>query len=202
MAPGRCFHTLYTVGYAGFTIDSFVALLSSLGVGVVCDVRSAPYSRRHPAYSSRALRARLVAEGIPYLFLGRELSARRTEQEAYTEDRVDFAKVRELEAFRAGLRRVLELLAAAPVAILCAEKDPIGCHRLILVARALKVEAGVEILHRWEDGRIETQASVERRLLALHGPGQGELCGAPEDPLARAYRRQGQAIAYVRRRSA
>lgn len=202
MVSGRHHHTLYTVGYAGFTIDAFVALLRSLGVAVVCDVRSVPYSRRHPAFNLRALRARLAAEGVAYLFLGRELGARRSEEEAYTGDRVDFARVRELEGFRSALRRLVALLASGPAAVLCAERDPVTCHRLILVGRALQLEARVEILHLWDDGRVETQASVERRLLVLHGASQGELFPEAEEPLSRAYRLQGESIAFVRRRTA
>jgi uncharacterized protein (DUF488 family) len=196
------YHTLYTVGYSGFTIEGFIRLLDSLGVAVVCDVRSVPYSRRHPAFSLRALRSRLVPAGLGYLFLGKELGARRSEEEAYCGDRVDFEKVRALEAFETGLRRLFELLGSAPAAVMCAEPDPLLCHRLILVARALELEAKVEILHLWDGGRIETQAAVEKRLLALHGSGQGELFSEAEDPLAAAYRRQGAAIAFVRRQSA
>jgi hypothetical protein len=225
---GGC-HTLYTVGYAGFTIEAFVRLLKSAGSGTVCDVRSAPYSRHYPAFSARALRARLAIEGLDYLFLGRELGARRAEEEAYTGDRVDYEKVRRLETFRLGLRRIHGQLQVGPVTLMCAEKDPIRCHRLLLVVHAFRhdglrgqgrlsepaspgarvpgrrtersqaVWAGLRVLHLRSDGQIETQEDVERRLLELHGAGQGELFPSGEDPLERAYRLQGEAIAFVRR---
>ncbi len=50
------------------------------------------------------------------------------------------------------------------VTLLCAEKDPLDCHRAILICRYLKHVIG-PINHILSDGRIETHYESERRLL-------------------------------------
>jgi uncharacterized protein (DUF488 family) len=42
------------------------------------------------------------------------------------------------------------------VAIMCAEKDPLDCHRCILVSPRLG-ERGIEVQHILSDGALETQ---------------------------------------------
>jgi hypothetical protein len=47
---------------------------------------------------------------------------------------------------------------------MCAEKEPLECHRTILVCRNLKGES-IQIKHILGDGGIEDHCDTERRLI-------------------------------------
>jgi len=73
---------LYTIGHSTHELPRFLELLRQHGIQEVADVRSQPYSRHTPG-SARAAGARLKVAGVAYVFLGRELGARRTETDCY-----------------------------------------------------------------------------------------------------------------------
>ena len=126
-------------------------------------MRSAPYSRHAPHMSGRNLRGSLAAVGIRYLYLGGELGGRPEEDELYDlEGHVLYGRVASTRFFAAGLERLLGEAGRARVAIMCAEEDPAGCHRRLLVGRAL-AGRGVDVLHVRGDGRLETEADLAAR---------------------------------------
>ncbi|HEM47409.1 MAG TPA: DUF488 family protein, partial [Alphaproteobacteria bacterium] len=96
--------------------------------------------------------------------------------------------------FHEGLRRLERGMQSHRVALMCAEADPIMCHRTILVCRTLR-GTGVEIAHILADGRLEPQADAEARLVSLTRAGQAGLFDS-SDPVERAYALQAERIAY------
>ena len=56
---------VFTIGYAGRTIDQFITALKDAGVKFLWDVRSSPWSRI-PEFTKEKLRARIEAAGIEY----------------------------------------------------------------------------------------------------------------------------------------
>jgi len=52
---------------------------------------------------------------------------------------------------------------------MCTEKDPIDCHRNILVAREL-YKHNYSIKNIFENGEIQTQDCLEKRLLDMYFP--------------------------------
>lgn len=57
--------TLYTIGYSGFSLADFLALLKK-GISLVVDVRSQPHSRYYTDYAKEALSRTLKGEGLYY----------------------------------------------------------------------------------------------------------------------------------------
>ncbi|MBK5954985.1 hypothetical protein CCR92_13370 [Rhodospirillum rubrum] len=187
-----------TVGYASHDIAAFLALVRGAGVTAIADVRSQPFSRFRPAFNRPALKASLRACGLAYVFLGAELGAR---PEMGTPPgnppvrgggRVDFDRLAESAAFGRGIDRVIAGRARYRIALMCAERDPIDCHRALLVGRVLSQGHGVAVAHLHDDGRIETQADFEARPLALVGAEPADLFAPTPvgDPLTRAYARR------------
>jgi hypothetical protein len=78
---------------------------------------------------------------------------------------------------------------------MCAEKDPLECHRMILISRHL-VEQGVPVAHILSDGQLEPHEQAMSRLLRLLHIGENDLFRPREDALREAYRERGEAIAY------
>jgi uncharacterized protein (DUF488 family) len=79
---------------------------------------------------------------------------------------VNYTRLAQTTPFRDGLRRVMEGAEKFRIALMCAEKEPLECHRTILVARQL-VDAGCEVVHIHADGRLEPHEAAMLRLAAL-----------------------------------
>ena len=187
---------MYTIGHSNHTIDRFLDLLSLHQITAVADVRSSPYSRRNPQFNRDALKESLARRDIRYVFLGEELGARSKDRSCYSEGKVVYARLAATELFQQGLQRLKSGASEHRVAIMCAEKDPLDCHRTILVARRL-VADGVEVAHILETGALETHAEAVARLrLRLRIP-EGDMFKDEAQLTEEAYELQGQRIAYA-----
>jgi len=186
---------IYTIGHSTRELSEFIHLLQLYGVESVVDVRSQPYSRLEH-FRRDNLKAQLKSAGIDYVFLGRELGARREEPECYVGSRVSYGRVAQLPAFQAGLERLERAAAKRAVALMCAEREPLDCHRTILVARQLAAR-GWRVLHILADGSLESHADTEKRMIDAMGVDPLFDCGLSSDELKeRAYEERGQEIAF------
>jgi hypothetical protein len=79
---------------------------------------------------------------------------------------------------------------------MCAENEPLECHRGILISRLL-VAQGTQVLHIHGDGHLEAHRDAELRLLRLMSLHEPDLFRTQEQILAEAYERQEARIAYV-----
>lgn len=186
-----------TIGHSNHPLERFLELLEIHRVTVVADVRSAPYSRRYPDYSREQLRRALNARSVRYLFLGAELGARPQDPSCYAEGRVQYRRLAQATSFRRGLERVLGEARSSRVALLCAEKEPLDCHRAVLIARELEA-LDTEVAHIHADARLETHAEALERLLDMLKLRQLDLFGTSDALIDQAYNRQEQRIAYAR----
>ncbi len=160
------------------------------------DVRSAPFSRFNPQFNKDALEGGLKAQRIKYVFLGRELGARSDDRSCYEKGRVQYARLARTDLFHRGIERVLHGANEHRIALMCAEKEPLDCHRTLLVARALH-EQGVAVDHILSDGRLETHRDAMERLLDVTGLPHEDLFRSREELLAQALARQEERVAYV-----
>jgi uncharacterized protein (DUF488 family) len=196
--------TLLTVGHSNHEVDAFLDLLAHAGVSALADVRSSPYSKRYPQYNREELRHALDLRRIAYVFLGDELGGRPRTLDLYdAEGHVDYERVRQTDLFQQGVERVLAGLQEHTVALMCAEEDPLDCHRGLMITPAF-VERGIAPGHLRRDGRIESTRAMEDRLLEktrLHAELEPTLFDVPGEEerrslLARAYRRMGRKKGY------
>ena len=188
--------TVYTIGHSNHGLERFLELLRGAGITAVADVRSVPFSRFAPHFNQDKLGPALTSAKVEYVFLGDLLGARPLDPSCYRSGKVDFDLLSESPDFQTGLTRVLDGSRKYRIALMCAEKEPLDCHRNILVARRLQ-ERGVAVRHVLADGTVEDNQITEARLLAKTGLQQGDLFTATDaDPLETAYERRGREIAY------
>ncbi|WP_439577209.1 DUF488 domain-containing protein [Elioraea sp.] len=187
---------ILTIGHSTHPLTRFIALLKQHGVTAVADVRSAPYSRFNPQFNKAELERSLKAEGIRYVFLGRELGARSDDPACYEKGRVQYARLARTEAFRQGIERLRHGATEHRIACMCAEKEPLECHRTLLVARALDAER-IEVAHIHADGRLESHAAAMDRLLDLTGLPRDDFFRSRAELVAEALARQEEQVAYV-----
>ena len=143
---------LFTIGHSNHPIARFLALLELHRIALVCDVRSAPYSRFNPQFNREALAAALQRRGIGYLYLGDALGGKPKEPGYPAEEQARYALMAASGRFRAGVERLLREAAAHRTAVLCAEQDPRRCHRGMLICPSIPPE--VPIRHILADGSL------------------------------------------------
>jgi len=195
MIQGRM---IYTIGHSNHPIDRFIALLQQHGVDAVGDVRSTPYSRFNPQFRKEKLQAALAEAGIRYVFLGEELGARTQDTSCYDETgRVSYAKLAATDLFRRGIERLLAGMQTHRIAIMCAEREPLDCHRTILVSRELE-RAGVPVTHILSDGTLEPHRHAMERLASTLKLADTDLFRTSDELIEEAYEKQGARISYVR----
>lgn len=168
--------TLKTIGHSNHPIERFVDLLKAGGVRLLVDVRALPWSRRHPQFGKERLAKSLAAADIAYVHesaLGGKSA-----------NPVSFEAMAARPAFQDALTRTIDRAHDTTLCLMCAEKEPLDCHRTVLISRRL-AERGVAIEHLLADGTTRPHGEVEETLLARDGG--ADLFEDRTTRLARAY---------------
>src|SRR6266436_4594644 len=161
--------SIFTIGHSNLELADFLAVLVQHAVKALCDVRSRPGSFRFPQFNREPLEAGLASVSIRYEFLGDTLGGRPSDPRVYHEDgRVDYTARRRAPDFCAGLDRAIALSRNQIVALMCAEEDPLQCHRFLMICPALMGRA-ITPVHIRRGGSIESQDRKSTRLNSSHG---------------------------------
>jgi uncharacterized protein (DUF488 family) len=160
-------NTIWTIGHSTMPIEEFAQLLQSNQIGLVVDVRTAPYSRYASQFNKLDLEDALQRRKVGYRYEGKRLGGRPDDPTCYRDgvvpdhaEREDFLKLVDYEAvkqkswFQEALEEVIELSASHQVALMCSEENPMDCHRHRLIASALD-ERGIEVLHIRRDRTVK-----------------------------------------------
>jgi len=186
---------IFTIGYSSFSIQVFLNTLKGYNITAIADVRSQPYSRFKPEFNRENLKVELNKSNIAYVFLGKECGARIGDPKCFTDGKVDYSLVAKNPTFNKGLERIKRGLEKFSIALMCAEKDPITCHRTILVCRSL-LSVGIDVKNILSNGLVEKHKDSEQRLMRLFNLNHPDMFHSEEQRLKDAYTRQGEKIAY------
>lgn len=186
---------LFTIGYSPHILESFLKVLQEYRITALVDVRSSPYSQFKPEFNKDSLSDFLKKNNITYVFLGDMCGARVEDRSYYINGKVDYALVAESNKFKEGLQRIINGMEKFRIALMCAEKDPITCHRTILVCRNLSFR-GINIKHILSNGRTEDHQDSEQRLLKLFNLNHPDMFRSEQQRMNDAYSLQGEKIAY------
>lgn len=151
----------------------------------------------NPQFDRETLREALRKTGLAYVYLGKELGARREDAACYEGGRVDYERVARTTLFQDGLDRVQAGCARYRIALLCAEKEPLDCHRTLLVSRRLE-ERGLPVAHIHADGKLESHTEAMDRLLERLSLPREDMFRSHSGMVEEAYRRHGLRMAYRR----
>ena len=186
---------LFTIGHSTHSLERFLELLAVYSITAVGDVRSSPYSRYNPQYNRETLQKELKKKDIQYVFLGKELGPRSSDPACYINGKVQYHLLAGTALFKQGIQRLKKGMESFRIALMCAEKDPITCHRGILICRHLRHE-GITIQHILEDGSIEDNEDSIARLMRLLKIQDTHLFKGKEEIIQDAYNLQSEKIAY------
>lgn len=194
---------LFTIGHSQHEVNYFIELLRKHGVNYILDVRSIPYSQFAAQYNKDTIKRVLSDKGINYAFMGKYFGARQEDDSLYTrEGYLDFQKTAQSANFKIGVDNVLKGISAGNrIAFMCTEKDPIECHRAILVGKAFW-DIGVDVQHILPDASLQSQSFLNERLMKMYFPDRAQISLfsennlSDEECLRLSYLKQNEKIGY------
>lgn len=187
---------LFTIGHSNHSTEQFIDLLKMHGVTALCDVRSSPYSRFTPRFNRESLKGELAGQRVIYLYLGAELGPRSADPGCYEGGKVQYNRLAKTDLFQQGLGRLRKGMTTYRIALMCAEKDPLACHRMLLICRNLRGD-DIVIRHILEDGALEDNRDTEMRLMEQLKIDPADLFASVADQILRAYDIQSEKVAYT-----
>lgn len=181
---------IYTIGYAGVDINRFFQILKEKRVNLLIDVRSIPKSQYFYQFNDNLLRKTLAEVDIKYENWKSEFGARQDNLDFYTDNILDYDKFAKSQQFMDGISKLKELESQGEIiCLMCAEIDPINCHRAILCGKEIFAN-GIDVIHiiakRNGETYFEDQKDFEKRLLET----------TKINNLSEAYRKQNKKIGY------
>lgn len=194
---------IYTIGYAGFQLSDFICALQENRINAVVDVRSFPYSKYYSDYNTDKLKQTLKNHQIVYRLYDKEFGARQNDRSLYNENhQMNFKLFAQSEQFQKGILRLQKGIDSGfTVALMCAEKDPMNCHRAILVGRELS-KRGYDVYHIIANRQVMTEYELEMSLVNIYFPQRNQISlfedgnKSLEVQIEEAFEIQGQKIAY------
>lgn len=197
--------SVYTIGCSTNTLEQFLELLKIYDINCIVDVRSIPFSKYTSQFNRESLQIYLKKHNILYIWMGKEFGARRENKNLYSvQGYLDFEKVRKDTDFLYGVQRIKKGIAKGyKISLMCTEKDPITCHRTILVAKGLE-DNYIDVKHILQDGRLISQNKIEERLLDMYFKDRNQInfdmllgnSKTEEEMIEEAYRRRNKEIGY------
>lgn len=194
---------LYTIGHSQHDVEYFIDMLRKYDINYVLDVRSTPYSQFAENYNRENIRAILKKAGIEYSFMGSYFGARPENRILYSKDGyLDFEKARNSVKFQNGVNNVIKGIGEGNnITLMCTEKDPIECHRAIMVARTF-FERGVDVQHILADSSLQSHDVLNQRLINMYFPDRYQMSlfvsenKSDKECLEDAYRIHNKKIGY------
>ena len=190
--------TIFTVGHSSHSMEAFVSLLQKHRVHEVVDIRSSPYSRYTAHFNFDVIGEALDQIGIRYVFLGGALGGRPMDPSCYDADgRVRYDRIANTDLFDNSIRDLTRGADARRIALMCTEKDPLECHRTLLVAPSL-VAYKISVEHILADGSLENHdAAMDRLMDSLRLPPNGDMFRPRTEVIEEALSRQAKRVGHV-----
>jgi len=194
--------TLYTIGYAGYNTNDFIDVLKRYSINALIDVRSNPFSSHFPVYNMDILEQTLKRNNIHYRSYANEFGAQQPERCFYTpQGYLDFEIFTASEKYNHGYQRIEDgLMKDYVFALMCSEKDPMDCHRSIMISKTFN-DNGYSVHHLLPDNKFMTQLDVEKRLLNKYFPNRDQISFFAEqrsdnELITESYRKRNADIGY------
>lgn len=163
--------TCYTIGHSTRSLEDFIYIVKQYKINCIMDVRKEPYASNKytEVFNREFLDIKLKAEGINYTYCGKELGGSIKAEEVMDEEG-DFDKIIINPLFQKGIERVrAEIEKGQKIALLCSERNPLNCHRSILIGYVLST-IGIFVDHIIDENNIKNQSRIEEELFITYEP--------------------------------
>ncbi len=164
-------------------------------------MRSTPKSSYYKDFDDVALAPVLKKQNILYRNYKNEFGARQ-ENKAFYNARgyLDFEVFSKSQQFLEGIKKIKKAQEMGHVVcLMCAEKDPINCHRTIMIAHNLD-KAGFHVSHILANEQLCEQNEIDKRLLDKFFPNRRQISlleeSTDEEKLEKAYQLKNEEIGF------
>ncbi len=197
-------NTIYTIGYTAFNKDEFIKTLKRFNISCLIDVRSIPIaSEYYSEYSKQPLEKLLNLNGIIYRNYATEFGARQLNKSYYaTDGYLNFNLFAKSPVFLSGVEKLNKGINRGYVFVLmCAEKDPLNCHRSIMIGREL-LKIGFNVQNILSNGNLQSQKEIENRLIDLYFKERNQISifsneESEQELIEKAYTLRNKEIGFV-----
>ena len=182
--PPNSTTTLFTIGHSNHQADDFFALLQTYQIQTLVDIRRFPQSKKYPRFDLEALEESLPRNGITYHWLEALGGWRKGLAEQSPNRGLEILGYRHYADYmltKPFIHAVGQLITIAKLrtsAIMCAEKNPPHCHRIIL--SDYLVAQGMDVIHIVD---LEKRIKHQLNPLAMITPEREVLYPKPAVPL-------------------
>ena len=192
--------TIYMVGHSNHSLDLFQSMLQRENITVLYDIRMIPFSRYVPQYNQTTFPDTLKSWNIEYRYFSDIGPRVEGDTPLYSKDGFNYELALNRERIITGLKKLSsEIQESDTVAIMATKKEPLECHRFLILSRVLQ-EMGHTIRHILPDETLDTTDLEDKMVKSLHRKiKRGSVTPPTEgyDPLEFAYFAQSEKIAQV-----
>jgi uncharacterized protein (DUF488 family) len=150
---------IFTIGHSNHPIERFIGLLQQATIEMLVDVRSVPASRFCPQFRREPLARALAAAGVGYRWRGDALGGKPRDRTLWRDGAPDYAAIAGQPQFERAIEELVSEARKTRLAIMCAERAPLECHRTLLLGPALE-RRGAALRHILADGTIAAHRAV------------------------------------------
>lgn len=143
---------VYTTGYEGRSIETFVEVLKRNDINVIFDVREIPLSRKK-GFSKSSLEAILNDNNIKYVHF-KELGSPKEIRDQLHQDHDYKLFFSEYQKYLYTQRETLDIVNTSIASnrnthfcLLCFEKNPAECHRSVVANEIIRQVGGAKIIN-------------------------------------------------------
>ncbi len=157
---------VFTIGHSTHQLDYFLELLQGQNINCVLDIRSIPYSKYSPQFNQDIFKTYLQKHRIKYIPFKEAFGARQENENVLNEKKqVDFELFRKTNSFIKGIERLNNgLFKGYRIVLMCAEGNPLDCHRFSMIAIYLH-QTGFNVKHILKDKTLKSHEELEKQLL-------------------------------------
>ena len=192
--------TIYMVGHSNHPLELFQSMLQRENITVLYDIRMIPFSRYVPQYNQTTFPDTLNSWNIEYRYFSDIGPRVEGDTPLYNKDGFNYELALNRERIITGLKKLSsELQESDIVAVMATKKEPLECHRFLILSRVLQ-DMGHTIRHILPDETLETSDLEEKMVKSMHRRIKRGTITPPEevyDTLEFAYFSQSEKIAKV-----
>ena len=190
---------LFMVGHSNYPLEQFVEMLQRENISVIYDIRLMPFSRYVPQYNQTTLPAELFKYGIEYRYK-KELGPRfEGDKSVFDKNGFNYQIALNRDRISKGLKDIVEENTATEnIAIMATKKDPLECHRFLVLTPVLK-KMGYNVSHILPNETISNEVCESKLIDTLRRRVKRKTVILPKeyDILYYAYYAQSEKIAKV-----
>jgi uncharacterized protein (DUF488 family) len=148
-------HTIFTIGHSTRSLEEFINILKFYRIELVVDVRRFPSSKKFPWFNKENLEKELNKEKIEYIHYPELGGYRKEGYEVFSKS----------EEFEKAINELIEIINNKISIILCAEWNPMKCHRLYISERLNKL--GYKIIHIVSREKFQDHSELPKKNIKI-----------------------------------